>query len=56
MENSIHHMFFAIHSKTNISDSLSNVCGYVLALFVSSLDFGYLAVEAVIQKGVCNDL
>ena len=51
MVNSVHHKFhfFAIYSKTNISDSLSNVCGYVLALDVRPLDFGYFAVEAEIQ-------
>ena len=51
MVNSVHHKcyFFANNFKTNISDSLSNVCGYVLALVVKPLDFGYLAVEAVIQ-------
>ena len=52
MVNSIHHkfyFFFAIYSKTNIPHSLSNICVYVLALFVRTLDFGYLAVEAGIQ-------
>ena len=29
--------------KNNISDSLSNVCGYVLAIVIRPLDFGYLA-------------
>ena len=57
MVNSVHHKFnsFAIYSKTNISDNLSNVCGYVLALYVRRLDFGYLVVEAGIQLGVCYD-
>ena len=39
-------VFFIIYSTTSISGSLSNVCGYVLALVVRSLDFCYLAVEA----------
>ena len=51
MVNSVHHKcyLFAHYSNTNISDSLSNVYGYVLALVVKPLDFGYIAVEAVIQ-------
>ena len=51
MVNSVHNKFhfFAVYSKTNISDSLSNVCGYGLALVVRPLDVDYLAVEAGIQ-------
>ena len=36
---------FAIHSITIISGSLSNVCGYVLALAVRFLDIGYLVID-----------
>ena len=51
MVNSVLHTFHfcAVYSKTNIYGSLSSVCGYVLALFIRPLDFGYLAVEADIQ-------
>ena len=47
---------FAIHSITSISGSLSNVCGYVLALVVRLLGISYLVVEDGIHQGVCNDL
>ena len=40
---------FASHSITSISGSLSNVCGYVLALVVKLLGIGYLVVEDVIH-------
>ena len=58
MVNSVHHNFilFAIHSITSISGSLSNVCGYVLALVVGLLGISYLVVEDGIYQGVCNDL
>ena len=36
---------FAIHSITSTSGSLSNVCGYVLALAVRLLGISYLLVE-----------
>ena len=38
-----------MYSKTNISYSHINVCGYVLVLVVRPLDFGYFAVEDGIQ-------
>ena len=47
---------FAIHSITSISGSLSNVCGYVLALVVRLLGISYLVVEDGMNQGVCNDL
>ena len=47
---------FAVHSITSISGSLSNVCGYVLALVVRLLGISYLVVEDGIHQGVCNDL
>ena len=51
MVNSGHHkyQFFAIYSKTSISESLRHAYGYVKALVVRPLDFGYLSVEAEIQ-------
>ena len=51
MVNSVDHKLylFAIHSATSISDSLSKVCRYDLALIVRPLGFGYLAVEAGIR-------
>ena len=36
---------FAIYSITSISDSLSNVCGYALALIVRLFGIDYLVVE-----------
>ena len=41
---------FAIHSITSISGSLSNVCGYVLALAVRFLGIGYLVIDGGIHK------
>ena len=43
MVNSVHYNFYL--SITSMSGSLSNVCGYVLALFVRRLGIGYLVVE-----------
>ena len=48
MVNSVHHIMFycfANHSIRSISGSISNVCGYVLALIVRLLGIGYLVVE-----------
>ena len=58
MFSSVHHILyrFAIHSTASISDSLSNVCGYVLALVVRLRGISYLVVEDGIYQGVCNDL
>ena len=47
---------FAIHSITSISVSLSNACGFVLALVVRLLGISYLVVEDGMHQGVCNDL
>ena len=47
---------FAIHSLTSIFGSLSNVCGFVLALVVRLLGISYLVVEDGRHQGVCNDL
>ena len=57
MVNSVQHnfIFFAIHSITSISGSLSNVCGYVLALAVRFHGIGYLVIDDGIHQGVCND-
>ena len=52
----INSIFFAIYFITSISDSLSNTCGYIIALIVRPLELGYLAVEAGIRWGVCSDL
>ena len=38
--------FSAMYFITSISDSLINACGYILALVIRPLVFGYLAVEA----------
>ena len=42
---------FAIHSIVSISGSLSNVCGYNLALVVRLLGISYLVVEDGIHQG-----
>ena len=41
-----------IHSITSISGSLSNVCGYVLALAVRFLGIGYLVIDGGILGGM----